>query len=198
MSPAVPADITNGATQSSASSLALQQSAFTYKSLYSFKGTPDGADPLAGLAVANGSLYGTTYSGGAGGDGTVFAVSTSGAERVLHSFSGAPDGAYPYADLTELNGLLYGTTAFGGTNGSLAAGDGTVFEVNTSGTERVIFSFQANTIGALPEASLSNVGGVLYGTTTLLIRDKVMSYHERIACRWCGEERFDFVRHAAQ
>jgi hypothetical protein len=34
--------------------------------------------------------------------------------------------------------------------------------------------------------------------SNLLIRDKVMSYHERIACRWCGEERFDFVRHAAQ
>ena len=36
-------------------------------------GTGNGADPLAGLALdANGDLFGTTSSGGANNDGTVF------------------------------------------------------------------------------------------------------------------------------
>jgi uncharacterized repeat protein (TIGR03803 family) len=40
--------------------------------LYSFDGT-DGSEPLAGLVQAtNGTFYGTTYSGGANKDGTVF------------------------------------------------------------------------------------------------------------------------------
>ena len=33
--------------------------------LYSFKGTPDGSSPYAGLIDVNGTLYGTTYHGGA-------------------------------------------------------------------------------------------------------------------------------------
>jgi uncharacterized repeat protein (TIGR03803 family) len=50
--------------------------------LYRFKGTPgDGANPIADLIhrkVRKGTLYGTTFFGGAHGDGTVFSVTTSG------------------------------------------------------------------------------------------------------------------------
>ncbi len=42
-------------------------------SLYSFTGGKDGSMPLAGLVQgSDGSFYGTTYEGGAGGSGTVF------------------------------------------------------------------------------------------------------------------------------
>ncbi|MEO7201613.1 MAG: hypothetical protein ABIZ82_03370 [Candidatus Tumulicola sp.] len=34
-----------------------------YQQLYAFKGTPDGAGPLAGLTVVKGKLYGTTLNG---------------------------------------------------------------------------------------------------------------------------------------
>ncbi|HXM44300.1 MAG TPA: choice-of-anchor tandem repeat GloVer-containing protein [Bryobacteraceae bacterium] len=45
----------------------------TYQTLYSFKGSPDGGDPKAGLVIAkDGALYGTTYGGGASVLGTVF------------------------------------------------------------------------------------------------------------------------------
>ncbi|HEX8807173.1 MAG TPA: choice-of-anchor tandem repeat GloVer-containing protein, partial [Candidatus Aquilonibacter sp.] len=62
--------------------------------------------------------------GGASNNGTVFEVSTMGAERVVHSFKGKPDGAHPSAGLYEFNGTLYGTTSYGG-----AGGNGTVFAI---------------------------------------------------------------------
>ncbi len=95
--------------------------------IYSFTGPPDGFEPQASLAVLNGTLYGTTVSGGtgcggSGGCGTIFSVTTSGQETVLHSFKGGKDGAYPFAGLTAFHGTLYGTTGGGG-----AHNDGTVF-----------------------------------------------------------------------
>jgi len=41
--------------------------------LYRFSGTTDGADPTAGLIYQSGVFYGTTFSGGTTGNGTVFA-----------------------------------------------------------------------------------------------------------------------------
>jgi uncharacterized repeat protein (TIGR03803 family) len=43
--------------------------------LHNFRGTSDGEYPQAGLVPVNGMLYGTTFSGGASGAGTVFKVS---------------------------------------------------------------------------------------------------------------------------
>jgi uncharacterized repeat protein (TIGR03803 family) len=142
--------------------------------LYSFKGA-DGADPYAGLIAVNGTLYGTTQQGGSAGCesgygcGTVFELSTSGKERVLHRFKGGTDGADPYAGLIALNGTFYGTTWHGGDSSacsySSASGCGTVFEVNTSGNERVLYRFKGGKDGASPQAGLLAVKGVLYGTT---------------------------------
>jgi len=140
-------------------SAAKRPPAVTYKSLYSFKGVPDGATPYAGgLIDVNGTLYGTTRLGGATGIGTVFKVSTSdGTESVLYSFHGT-QGAFPSAALIDVNGALYGTTFGGG-----ATGAGTVFEVSTRGKERVLHSF-SGTDGAGPSAALIDVNGALYGT----------------------------------
>src|ERR1700684_3845211 len=70
----------------------------SYTLLYSFRCSPDGADPEAGLVRdADGNLYGTTTSGGQSGYGTVFKVTPSGTETVLHSFTGSnSDGTTPY------------------------------------------------------------------------------------------------------
>jgi len=80
-------------------------------------------------------LYGTTYEGGADGDGTVFSITTSGVETVLHSFD-ETDGRNPTAGLIDVSGTLYGTTRNGG-----AGNGGAVFAVTTSGTETVLHSF---------------------------------------------------------
>jgi uncharacterized repeat protein (TIGR03803 family) len=93
--------------------------------LYSFQGGTDGSVPPAGVIMdKKGRLYGTTYSGGASGLGTVFKLS-SGKESILYSFQGGTDGASPSSSLVQDSaGDLYGTTYSGG-----AAGFGTVFKV---------------------------------------------------------------------
>ena len=42
--------------------------------LHNFTGGTDGADPVAGLTVLHGTLYGTTSAGGKHDEGTVFAL----------------------------------------------------------------------------------------------------------------------------
>jgi uncharacterized repeat protein (TIGR03803 family) len=94
--------------------------------LYRFRAGNDGAHPqYGGLIAIKDTLYGTTYQGGASGDGTVFSVGTSGGEHVLYSFKAGNDGKYPYAGLTNLNGTLYGTTVYGGADDA-----GTVFKIS--------------------------------------------------------------------
>ena len=94
--------------------------------LYSFTNGVDGGYPYAGLVRDNsGNLFGTTYSGGASGLGTVFKVTSTGQETVLYSFAGGADGEYPFSGLIEDKmGNFYGTTKEGGTSNL-----GTVFKV---------------------------------------------------------------------
>jgi uncharacterized repeat protein (TIGR03803 family) len=89
--------------------------------LYDFTGGDDGAHPSAGLLRdTKGNLYGTTQSGGASGEGTVFELSPGGSLSVLNAFDGQGDA--PVANLLAgAHRTLYGTTEFGS--------DGTVFKV---------------------------------------------------------------------
>ncbi len=136
------------------------------KVLYSFQGfdgASDGWLPLSGLIDVNGTLYGTTVSGGqsgcTSGCGIVYSVTTNGTETVLYRFTGGSDGGNPAASLLEVNGALYGTTAHGG-----SADYGTVFSMSTSGGEQVLHSFGGSD-GAYPHADLIEVNGTKYGTT---------------------------------
>ncbi|MGA2075853.1 MAG: choice-of-anchor tandem repeat GloVer-containing protein [Terriglobia bacterium] len=133
------------------------------KVLYNFSGAPDGANPEAGVVMdAAGNLYGTTFFGGASGDGTVFKLDTAGKETVLYSFSGTPDGANPVGGLVmDVAGNLYGTTEGGG-----ASNNGTVFMLGTADKETVLYSFSGTPDGANPVGGLvMDVAGNLYSTT---------------------------------
>ncbi|HEV2177234.1 MAG TPA: choice-of-anchor tandem repeat GloVer-containing protein [Terriglobia bacterium] len=147
--------------------------------LHSFRGGTDGATPESGLLRDTaGNFYGTTTSGGGGtlcgssvGCGTVFEVAQSGKEKVLYSFTGVADGANPVGGLImDQEGNLYGTTVFGGNMSCpiQPSGCGTVFKVDPSGKETVLYSFTGEADGANPYDSLvMDAAGNLYGTTDL-------------------------------
>ena len=105
------------------------------KTLYSFSGGRDGANPVAGvIRDSKGNFYGTTEVGGGSGKGcrkklfgngcgTVFKLTRDGQETVLDSFY-TNHGQLPEAPLLLLKGALFGTTSEGG-----ASNDGVIFEV---------------------------------------------------------------------
>jgi uncharacterized repeat protein (TIGR03803 family) len=136
----------------------------TFADLFSFKGS-NGAEPAAVLIDSNGTLYGTTYAGGMHDDGTVFAFkpngSGSGSHTVLFSFKGGSDGALPLAGVLDVKGTLYGTTTDGGGPG----GEGVVFKLSSSGSERVLHRFGVPGDGANPYAPLIDLAGTLIGTS---------------------------------
>jgi uncharacterized repeat protein (TIGR03803 family) len=163
--------------------LAARAGSTNYKVVYSFGGSPDGADPRASLIDVGGVLYGTTaggapYSGKTANlcgvlyryCGTVFSMTRSGSEKVLHDFGGSPDGGAPLAGLIDVGGTLYGTTRFGGSyiacDYFYTVGCGTVFSIAPGGKEKVLHSFgNSYTDGYYPRAPLIEVKGALYGTT---------------------------------
>jgi uncharacterized repeat protein (TIGR03803 family) len=153
--------------------------------LYSFcsaANCTDGSQPYAGLLQdAIGNLYGTTTSGGGSSGGTVFKLDSTGHETVLYNFcslvqgNNCADGGGPNAGLIQdAAGNLYGTTVGGGANTGCYGGCGTVFKVDSTGHETVLYSFcSVNTPvkcsdGNAPYAGLiEDAAGNLYGTTSL-------------------------------
>jgi len=137
--------------------------------LYSFTWGNDGAQPKAGLVQgSDGNFYGTTYLGGvysspgAGGAGTVFKISATGALTSLYSFTGTNDGANPSAGLVPgSDGNFYGTTSYGFTSNNA----GTVFKISPNGVLTTLHSFTGYD-GAQPHAGLvQGSDGNFYGTT---------------------------------
>jgi uncharacterized repeat protein (TIGR03803 family) len=142
--------------------------------LHTFTGPPDGATPLAPLALdAAGNLYGTTELGGTGcrtyGCGTVFKLDPNGHETILYSFTGATDGGSPQAGVVlDAAGNLYGTTTNGGANLTCALGNttgcGVVFKLDQTGNQTVLYTFPGGAAGAVPFAGLlRDPKGNLYG-----------------------------------
>jgi uncharacterized repeat protein (TIGR03803 family) len=145
--------------------------------LYTFAGGADGISPRGNLIRDTaGNLYGTTPYGGSGdcqnapytGCGIVYKVDKAGNETVLYTFMGGTDGALPYAGLVrDTAGNFYGTTFFGGGTGCQSQlGCGTVFKLDTSGKETVLYHFTGGADGEGPYAELLlDSKGNLYGTT---------------------------------
>ena len=136
--------------------------------LYSFTGGADGGSPWDGVARDSaGNLYGTTLQGGTSNFGTVFKVDATGKKTILHSFTEGGDGGNPYAGLImDSVGNMYGTTSAGGMENA-----GTVFKVDPSGNETVLYSFCSQSgcaDGIAPFGPVVREGaGNLYGTTYL-------------------------------
>ncbi len=117
--------------------------------LFGSSGSTDGQYPYGvGILGSDGNYYGTTYDGGANGDGIVYKITPSGTESVIYAFGAtASDAKKPSCALVlGADGNFYGTTTKGGVNGV-----GTVFMVTPTGTETVLHSFTQSTEGATPD-----------------------------------------------
>ena len=79
---------------------------------------------LVSAVLATGSAQAQTYS-----------------ESVLHTFTGPPDGASPTGSALDAKGNLYGIAGGGDSACDPPYGCGTVFKVDASGTETVLYSF---------------------------------------------------------
>lgn len=105
-----------------------------------------------------------------------YAQSQKLSETVIFSFPGGTGGFLPLTSgvVRDSEGNFYGTTYAGGDYGS-----GTVFKVDPTGTQTVLYSFTGGTDGAAPSAGLVMDGvGDLFGTTySGGIRSRSTCYH---------------------
>ena len=146
----------------------------TFTPLYSFTNSPVGAYPEGNLVLSGNTLYGTTSQGGITniyglGNGTVFAININGSNYTnLYLFGSTNnDGAFSENGLLLSGNTLYGTCSSGGVNGN-----GTVFSLNTSGSNYItLHNFSptighyTNSDGSAPRGSgLLLSGNTLYGT----------------------------------
>lgn len=139
----------------------------TFTTLHDFANS-DGASPSADLILSGGTLYGTTEDGGSWGNGTLFRLHTNGTGFTnLHSFTACSgpgginnDGAHPFAGLMFVDNVLFGATYYGGSSGR-----GTIFKVNTNGSDfQVLRHFPGGSEGFYPSCRLVFLGNTLYGT----------------------------------
>jgi uncharacterized repeat protein (TIGR03803 family) len=135
--------------------------ALTLKTLYDFKGKPDGQYPGDAVAISGTTIYGITVGGGTEDFGTAFKLDVkTGQEKLLYSFVAGADGCYPDAGVICVSGTLCGTTYECGNTA------GTLLSVNaTTGAELVLHGFSGPPDGNAPGAGLTVNGDTLYGTT---------------------------------
>jgi uncharacterized repeat protein (TIGR03803 family) len=145
-----------------------------FETIANFNGQ-DGSHPAYGTLVQgnDGSLYGTTYDGGANNAGTIFRLDAEGSVTTLYSFCSQPscaDGSYPLSGLYYAkDGNFYGTTSSGGSSSFCSSGCGSVFRITPGGTLTTLYRFCAEMFcpdGQYPVGGLIQVtDGNFYGTT---------------------------------
>jgi len=99
--------------------------------------------PNPDLLLCGDTLYGTD-------SGTVFSIMTNGMNyTIIWSFTNFADGLSPAAGLLMSGNTLYGTTTAGG-----SFGHGTIFKVNTDGSDYAVLRNFSWADGAYPVSSL--------------------------------------------
>jgi uncharacterized repeat protein (TIGR03803 family) len=135
-----------------------------YIKLLDFNGAANGGQPFDGIVSDGIFLYGTTYSGGINGVGTVFKIKPDGTNYLkLIDFAGAVNGSNPSGTLFFDGTFLYGVTTSGGVNNL-----GAIFKVKTDGSGFTkLFDFGGIINGEGPNSSFFSDGTFLYGMTQI-------------------------------
>jgi uncharacterized protein (TIGR03437 family) len=128
-----------------------------------------GVQPNRLLQANDGDFYGTSFSGGPVGLGTVFKMTPEGTVTVLYRFGTLnTDGNNPLAGLIQASdGNLYGVTRGGGINTGVN-NKGTIFRATLGGAVTTLYAFgTSSTDGTSPSAALvQGKDGNLYGVTS--------------------------------
>lgn len=128
-----------------------------------------GNAPFPALLLISNNFYGATVNGGSGVSGVLYKVNPDGTGYTnFYNFTAQvsntnKDGAYP-RNLVLSGHMLYGATGEGGPNGV-----GTLFRVNTDGTEFTnIYTFSRSSPGSNGYFARPILlsGNVIYGTTS--------------------------------
>jgi uncharacterized repeat protein (TIGR03803 family) len=158
----------SGGTSGNGTLFSINSNGTGFASLHSFDGAAGGQYPYSSLTVSGSTMYGTTLQGGGGNSiGTIFSSNLDGTNfHTLYSFSHAfPQGydPYDYGGLTLVGSTLFGLAYFGGNQSQ----DGVLFSINTDGSNyHIVHTFAGGMDGAGAQAGLTQVGNVLFGTTT--------------------------------
>lgn len=145
--------------------------------LHSFRTSPskDGHFPVEGVTIGpDGTIYGTTFSDGEIGLGTVYSLSSADPSgnrtyKIIHRFHGylgPNDGSHPFSNLLlDASGNLFGTTA------DPEIANGTVFELSPHGAEwrlKTLYYFEGGSDGTEPLGTLTRDNkSHIFGTTLL-------------------------------
>ena len=142
--------------------------------LHAFTGSNgDGENPAAvPMFGPHSVLYGTTYTGGSTGNGTVYRLIPPSAqggawtEQILYSFTGGLGGGGPEGPLARAtDGTIYGSTFYGGLFPGVIYQLAPPTSPGGSWTETVLYEFGSQPgDSGFPNGVLLGPSGVLYGT----------------------------------
>ncbi len=134
----------------------------TFTLLYSFASSAVGANPNGNLAfLGDGTILGTTESGGAGDDGIAFSLTTGGKFTTIQAFDGLDDGGILADGLMPFgDGNFYGVTEGDATSGN-------IFAISPVPAFSDYYDFDGSTANIALAVPVEGADGTFYGTAAL-------------------------------